>query len=282
MAIQRKSLVVKWLGWRRIVKNTARFGWQLSDAAKHTEITETTSYTGKVYENGDVEIQEHVDTSSKVTIHLSFFRNTLWFSNLSAIYPLEIIYNIFFTLRRIAAFFLPFSIGVFFLVGVLFGMEDSVGWTGVVMFSVLCTWLFSIFLETILARIAEGILRERGADDVCEEPQSKTQKASKPDTAAQQPEKAKLPLLKRILYVPVFWFCTLLGTLFGITLTDGSSDAAVVLLAALCILILSLYRTVSQVNGKNSYKLYNPAYFILLCAIKVVVGFACGFFSFFA
>lgn len=286
MALQRKSLTIKRFGWRRIAKNTARFGWSLSDAVEKIETTETTSYTGKINSNGDIEIEEHVDTSSKVTVHLSFIRDTRWFSNLHSVYPLEIFYNIVFTLRRIAAFFMPFVFGGLFLIAII-GMKDilSEEGCGALIFTILGSWTVSIFLETILARIAEGILKVNGADDVYEEPKEKQTKKLNSGEAEQKQEKPKLPFLKRVLYIPFLCLCTLCGVGLGAILTDGTSSGSlgfVCIIVALAGIILSIIHTFTQVNGKNSYKLYNSAYFILVCAIKIAVGIACGFLAFLA
>ncbi|MBO7293156.1 MAG: hypothetical protein J6V07_04405 [Clostridia bacterium] len=284
MALQRKSLAIKRFGWRRIAKNTARFGWSLYDAVEETEITETTSYKGKIYSDGNIEIKEHVDTSSKVTVHLSFFRDTQWFSNLHSIYPLELFYNIVFTLRRIAAFFMPLVFGGFLILAVI-GMSDMLFEEGYdsLMLALLGSWAGLIFLETILARIAGGILKVNGADGVYEEPQQKQSRRLNSSEAEQKQEKPKLPFLKRVLYTPFLCLCTLCGVGLGASLSDGSSAdflGFVCFIVALAGIILSIIHTFTQVNGKNSYKLYNSAYFILVCAIKIAVGFACGFLAF--
>ena len=69
-----KVLCVKRFGWKRIAKNTQRFGWVLSDAEEETTVTETTTYEGKVV--GDtLYVNPRTNRSSKVRVWLSFYRN---------------------------------------------------------------------------------------------------------------------------------------------------------------------------------------------------------------
>ncbi len=162
MSVQTKNLVVKKFGWKRVCKNTQRFGWVLNDAVQHEETTVTTSYEGRV-EGDKVYIDEHSSSSTKVTIHLSFYRNKDDYTNLPAIFPLELIYNIAFLARRIIGFLLPLlTIGVVLIAAI--GQSD---WLfeetnyGTLWGVAIAIWLGLIILESIFAFIASKILKLR-------------------------------------------------------------------------------------------------------------------------
>ncbi|MDE6850685.1 MAG: hypothetical protein K2J54_05090 [Clostridia bacterium] len=148
-----KVLCVKRFGWKRIAKNTQRFGWVLSDAEEETTVTETTTYEGKVV--GDtLYVNPRTNRSSKVRVWLSFYRNMYIPAGVRI---LEFFYNVFFLLRRILAFFLPLIAvgslilmltgGVDILLSLMLWIELAFG-----------LWIAFIILEGILARIAYAVL----------------------------------------------------------------------------------------------------------------------------
>ena len=159
MAVATKHLVIKKIGWKRICKNTQRFGWVLDDAYQHEETTVTTTYTGEVI-NDKIVIKEDKQKSTKISVHLSFYRNSNWFVNLNKVKFLEFFYNIFFLFRRILAFFLPI-ISVVVLVIALMGKSDFIlsSSLGIVWEIGIFVWIFLIIIENILARIAYRILK---------------------------------------------------------------------------------------------------------------------------
>ena len=152
-----KTLVVKRFGWRRICRNTQRFGWVLTDAEQHTETTTTTSYEGRVV--GDrVYIDEHKTTSTKVSIHMSFYRDDDDYANLPAILPIEFFYKIAFFFRRIIGAILPFFT-VLFVIFLLMG-DDGSGMTGA-WIGAMVAWIVLMIVENVLALWAYKVLRLR-------------------------------------------------------------------------------------------------------------------------
>ena len=154
MAKETKNLVIKKLGWKRICKNTQRFGWVLDDAYQHEETTVTTTYTGEVV-NDKIVIKEDNQKSTKVRVHLSFIRDRDWFVNFGKIRFLEIIYNIIFFFRRVLAFLLPIA-SIAALVVFLFGKGDILldSLFGALYMAGFFVWIAFIIIENILARIA--------------------------------------------------------------------------------------------------------------------------------
>lgn len=157
MSIRTKNLVIKRFGWKRICKNTQRFGWVLDDAVQHEETTVTTSYEGRIVDD-KVYIDEHKKSSTIVSIHLSFYRNSDDYANLPAIFLFELIYNIVFFIRRImGTLVLPLLTVVFAIVAALGkGMDSPLGsYWGIS----IAIWLGLIILENIFALISSKILR---------------------------------------------------------------------------------------------------------------------------
>lgn len=154
-----KRLILKRHGWKRIAKNTMKFGWELYDAKEHTTVTEETSYTGKVVDD-TIYLDPHTKTYTSISIHLSFVRYKEKFSNLFAIFPLEILYKIVFTLRRILGSILPLAFGASFLFYIFMsGTDSNVMLPLGCCFIGLIVWAVLILFEQIFAGIAGKILR---------------------------------------------------------------------------------------------------------------------------
>lgn len=51
MSTQRKTVTWGKLGWKRVCKNTMRFGWESLENVEHTETTYTTNYEGEVIDD---------------------------------------------------------------------------------------------------------------------------------------------------------------------------------------------------------------------------------------
>ncbi len=162
--MQTKSLWVRQMGWQRIARNMGRFGWQLDDAVQQTETRTRTTYNGYVSENGNVNINPHTTKSKKIRIHLSFVRYDEDFENIGSMGLLEFFYNLFFFIRSLVGFVLPFTFLVLIppigplVGGMLFGDEKWANIVGVVL-GILGAWLVLIILENILSRIAGKILK---------------------------------------------------------------------------------------------------------------------------
>ena len=157
--IKTKVLGIKRLGWKRVAKNVCRFGWHLSDAEEET-ITETeTEYVGTITDD-KIYIKPHTKTNTKTTVWLTFWRDSREFSNLAAIMPLEMIYNIAFLLRRIVGFILPLYFAIC-VIGSAIGFSEELKQLYAAGGFVLAAWLGLIALENILAIISKLILKRK-------------------------------------------------------------------------------------------------------------------------
>ena len=159
-----KNLSVKKFGWKRIAKNTQRFGWVISDAVEHTEVTETTTYEATVY-NDTIYVNPKTNRSSWVRVFLTFYRNSYLIP--ASVKVIEFFYNIIFFLRRVLAFFVPIATVLVILFASMGGANAIDGGETIYMIGtgwVLISgfWLAFIILENILARIASGILKRNG------------------------------------------------------------------------------------------------------------------------
>lgn len=163
--IKTKVLCVKKLGWKRIARNTERFGWTLDEAEQETTTTHETTYEGKIIDN-KVYVKSHTNTSTTIRIWLSFWRNKDDFKNLTIIRPLELIYNIIFTIRRIIGFFMPIAtilliIGTLFLNATGSGYHDEMNRFFIILIVVFLIWLLLMICEGIFSRIAGAILKRK-------------------------------------------------------------------------------------------------------------------------
>lgn len=151
-----KHLTVRKIGWKRIAKNTQRFGWILDDATIHTDITETTTYEGRVC--GDtIYINPRTNRKSKTRVWLSFYRVI----NVGAgVATLEFFYNVIYILRKILAFCLPFlfvgGLVLFFLNCTEISLRAFYWATGFFF-----GWIGCIIFEGVFSRIAGSVLKNR-------------------------------------------------------------------------------------------------------------------------
>lgn len=159
MAYETKNLILKKFGWKRICKNTQMFGWILDDAYQHEETTVTTTYTGEIIDD-KIEIKENTSSSTKITVHLSFYRDSSYYLNLNKIKILEFFYNLIFFFRRILAFFLPLMTAVA-VIAFLLGQADFLLYSsfGEIWMLAIFTWIGLIITENVLARIAYSKLK---------------------------------------------------------------------------------------------------------------------------
>ncbi len=148
---QTKTLRIKKLGWRRIAKNTQKFGWILDNAEQEVTIERERSYEGRVY-NDKLYIDEKVTERKKVVMVLSFHRDTSEFANYRQISIMEVFYNIIFLIRRIIGFFLPI-LTVIVLIIALIGSIDQLPNEGSFYLVLVFIWIFGIISENILASI---------------------------------------------------------------------------------------------------------------------------------
>lgn len=165
MSIQRKTVTWGRLGWKRVCKNTMRFGWDSESNVEHTETTYTTSYEGEVV-NDKVYLHENTKESTKTTMYMYFTRNTDQFVNLPQIFVLELLYNILLFIHKIVKFLIPLIVAGFFILlltpfkDILYNnMEITAA-----IFGVFVAWGILIILENILARIACKILKVRAVN----------------------------------------------------------------------------------------------------------------------
>ncbi len=148
---QTKTLRIKKLGWRRIAKNTQKFGWILDDAEEEVTIERSRSYEGRVY-NDTLYVDEKVKEKKKVVMVLSFHRDTSEFANYRKISIIEVFYNIIFLIRRIIGIVLPILTIIVFIFA-LMGGTDQLPNEGSFYLTILFIWFFGIISENILASI---------------------------------------------------------------------------------------------------------------------------------
>lgn len=135
-----KVFKVNKIGWRRIAKNAQRFGW----IGRYED------------ENGKY---KRADNIGKFKVLLGFSRlDSERDSQPSSVRVLESIYNVFFLIRRIAAFFLPIipiALIVLGIVAVIIPSVMGIMETVLKLFvAALVIWIACIILEGIFARIA--------------------------------------------------------------------------------------------------------------------------------
>ncbi len=161
MGVQTKFLRINKFGWKRVAKNTMRFGWELDDAVQHDETTYNRSYT-TTYGTYGAYTKEHVDKRTKTRIHLTFYRYTDAFTNLFSVFFLELLYNLAFLVRRLIGWVLPLGGGIllfFALMGE--GEEIAESAFGFYVFTAFFLWVGLQVAEVILSLIAKAILRRR-------------------------------------------------------------------------------------------------------------------------
>lgn len=160
MRIQKKYLKVRKFGYKRVVNNERRFGWEPTQIIKHTETTSTTEYEGKVYDDGDVIITPHTTTTSKTRMKLYFERDKDRIANYSTVSLIEVLYDLVFLLRRAVGLLIPIScIGL----GFVFLMGDSDTEIGkqiiTICGTVLVAWFSGVALESIIAFIGSKVIK---------------------------------------------------------------------------------------------------------------------------
>ena len=161
--VEWKHLSIRRWGWKRVVKNTERFGWELMDATERTTTTTKTSYEGRVVGDDKVEITPRTQTTTKKRVELSFARDRSYIQNVAPILMLEIFYWILFTIRRI--FWLLMAIAFFVTLAIMLissGDETLIEPFTKLFGIVLIIWLLARIAEGVISRIAGKIIRFSG------------------------------------------------------------------------------------------------------------------------
>jgi hypothetical protein len=159
--IQSKFLSLRPLGWKRICKNTQRFGWELTDAKEHVTTETKTTYKETHYYDR-VEVTPETKTTTTRRIHLSFIRDTERFEGLASVRALETLYGIVYLFRSIA----NFATKVLWVVALIIAFMGEIGSEfgapiGEYAFIVLFVWLGLRLVENIIASIAYKRLQPR-------------------------------------------------------------------------------------------------------------------------
>ena len=159
--IESKFLTLRPFGWKRICKNTQRFGWELTDAKAHTTTETKTTYKETTYYD-HVEITPETTTKTTKRIHLSFVRDTDRFENFASVRALEALYGIVYLFRTIANFATKVLWAIALVVAFMgeIGGEFGIGLSQYA-FAVLLIWLGLRLVENIIARIAYNRLQPR-------------------------------------------------------------------------------------------------------------------------
>lgn len=158
---QTKFLSIRPMGWKRICKNTMRFGWELTDAKEHTTTETKTTYKETHYYDR-VEVTPETTTKTTRRIHLSFVRYPEKFENLGEIKLWETLYGIAYLFRTIALFFTKLIWVLTLLVALIGEIAGEVGTplsSGAVVITLI--WLGLRLTENIFAHIAAKRLELR-------------------------------------------------------------------------------------------------------------------------
>lgn len=138
-----KDICVKKVGWRRIAKNTCKFGWLYLNPNSDSN-----------------EIQEPWSKKGKTKVKLCFARSdAAKQAQPKAVRVLETFYNIVFLLRRIAAFLLPIMFFCGIIVTVIKFEDGGAETAAAFIFSNFIVWIACIIIENILASIAAKKLK---------------------------------------------------------------------------------------------------------------------------
>ncbi len=158
--VEWKHISIRRWGWKRVVKNTQRFGWELMDATERTTTTTKTSYEGKIVSDDKVEITPRTQTTTKKRVELSFARDRSYIQNIAPILLIELFYWLLFTVRRLfwwlmaAAFFV--TLAIMFISS---GDETLIEPFSQLFAIVFAVWLLARIVESILSWIAGKIIR---------------------------------------------------------------------------------------------------------------------------
>ena len=131
------------IGWKRIVKNTIRFGWEYVD------------------DNGGSNINLPPTKVGKRKVELSFIRlNSEKDAQPAAVRALEFFYNLVFLIRRIAVFLLPVLAVAGIVVSIIKKLE---GFKTAAVFILVdfAIWIACIIAEGILSRCAAANLKAK-------------------------------------------------------------------------------------------------------------------------
>lgn len=165
--IDTKEVYVKNFGYKRIVKNFQKFGWNVYSIVRETTTETTTKYEGRIVDDDKIEIDEIKNEKKTVWIHIKMDRNENDFVNLNKIFFLELFFNLIFLIRRLIAFFLPI-LSIPCIIIMALGKSDELisdggdfYGLGEIWMLALLIWIGLIITENILASIAYKILKYR-------------------------------------------------------------------------------------------------------------------------
>lgn len=158
--IECKSLSLKRRGWKRIARNTTRFGWELEKATELTTKYTTTTYEGKFVSDNTVEISPRDSVSYNTTIELMFIRHRDKIQNMGLILMLEFWYNVFYWLRK---FFWKIAKVAFVLaiigVGAFSDNMEMMYFVELGCMGVIGIWFVMRILENTFSAIAERVIK---------------------------------------------------------------------------------------------------------------------------
>lgn len=174
--METKTMKLKKLLSKRVIRNTKGFGWHLYDA---TDVSETTTWVDSVeaeniYDN-KWKLTPHYNSETKYFIMVTFYRKNEWFKNLRSVKVLEFFYNLIMILRRIIGALLPLMFVVAMGVTVAFSSQNN-GEAASILATVFgisfSAWLLFMLLEDIFSAIARGILKPATGNDAAARVQS--------------------------------------------------------------------------------------------------------------
>lgn len=156
MQTKQKRLVLKPRGWRRVVRNIQRFGWEVDSARDLTSVSTTTNYSAKYVSDDTIEVSSHDSNSYHRRIIVDLHRNELEIPGIEKIKQLELLYNVFYIIRKILGPLFPFNL--FFFIYAL--IDSSLLSMTLTFFFLSVMWVISRILEDVISSKAKIILEK--------------------------------------------------------------------------------------------------------------------------
>lgn len=114
--MDRKKLVLRKLGWKRIARQVMRFGWILENAYEHTDRIVNEEYY-LVFNENKFRVDKDTTVKDIVRMHLTFYRESGFTSYYKGVAILEFLYNITYFFKKIASFLALAALAVIIYLG---------------------------------------------------------------------------------------------------------------------------------------------------------------------
>ena len=158
-----KDVVVKKQGYKRIVNNYQKFGWNIDNIVEETILKATEKYIGRI-DNNQLNINKNVNQSKKILMHIYMSRDKNKYSNIDQIYTIENVFNLLCFIRKIFDLIIPIFTVFIVLILLLNGVKGFIiiekgkfGFGGYWIVS-LIVWIGLVLIENKLASLSQKIL----------------------------------------------------------------------------------------------------------------------------